>query len=379
MSWGNCRSMYSIPQVREYNKALNLLNTTKPIRGGGRNSGRVPLGAREDASKYYVRAGTVDATDVEFVLYKTPVVTYKADGRILVSMDGWDSITTLGFISHVLGVSCYRKSGKPVIELHGPKNEDGTGNPKSIIPPAGIVLRCDTTNRPPVLTFDTETKPVITGYTVNRTKANNVRKQYSEFRKYLKAAISLRKTPVEMSNVWGKDITIYDVIEFTIGEVADVLGVVEATPENMLRVARLNQAKWHALLTKPVGRIRSHELTSHADWVKSYTDTCEEFFGLIKNEQPEEGKHANFYKAFLVLLTMNAPNSRQAYAADDFSRVVKTTVETVEANFEGAFKMYHASELMDAVAMKDGVPPNPQYANWMWMHTPEGVAAIKAE
>ena len=384
MAWGHNNTMRLIPKVREYSKALNLLNTTKPIRGGGCNSGRVPLGAREAADKYYIRAGTVDATDVEFVLYKTPVVTFKADGRILVSMGGWNSTTTREFVSYVLGVSCYAKGRKPVIELHGPKNEDGTGNPKSIIPPEGIALRYDTTSHPPVLTFDTETKPVITGYAINRGKTNNVRARYSEFRKYLKAAISLRKIPVEVKDPWGafrtradEPIKTYDAIEFTIGEIADALGVVEPTKENMLLVRRVAQAKWNAMHHKPVGHVRPHGLTSYADWIKSYTDTCEEFFGLIKNEQPEEGKHASFYKAFLVLLTMNAPSSRQSYSAEILDKVVSVPVTTVEVNFEGAFKMYHANEIMDAVAMKDGVPPNRDYTNWMWMHTPEGVAAAE--
>jgi hypothetical protein len=375
--------MGSIPQVREYSKALNLLNTIKPIRGGGCNSGRVPLGAREDAALYHIRAGTVDATDVEFVLYKTPVVTFKADGRILVSMGGWYSTTTREFISHVLGVSCYAKGREPIIELHNPhKGEGDKGNPKSIIPPEGIALRFDTTIQPPVLTFDTETKPVITGYAINRGKTNNVRKRYSEFRKYLKAAISLRKTEVEVKNVWRPyagpvDTTTYEAVEFTVGEVADALGVVEPTKENMLLIRRVAQAKWNALHHKPVGHIRPHGLTSYADWIKSYTDTCEEFFGLIKNDQPEEGKHANFYKAFLVLLCMNAPNSRAAYSAEDPDKVLHTGATTIEVNFEGAFKMYHASEIMDAVAMKDGVPPNRDYTNWMWMHSPEGIAAAE--
>jgi hypothetical protein len=380
MAWGNIDTMRFIPEVREYSLAVHMLNTIKPIRGNGCNRGHVPLGAREDAGKYHIRAGKVDATDVEFVLYNTPMVTFKADGRILVLMAGYSTTTTREFISAVLGVSCYNKSRKPVIELVG-KNTNNT-NLKSIIPDGGIALRLDTSNGPPSLVFADETKPVITGYAMNRAKTNNVRKRYSEFRKYLKAVISLRKEEIEVSSVWGSysrhvDTTTYEAVCFTVGEIADVFGVIQPSPSNFLLRPVVDHAKWNLMHHKPVGQIRPHGLTSYADWIKSYTDTCEEFFGLIKNDQPEETKHANFYKAFLVLLTMNTPNARAAHSAEDPDKVLNIAATTIEVNFEGAFKMYHAQELLDAVVLKAGVPPNKDYTNWMWMHSPEGVAAAE--
>jgi hypothetical protein len=359
-----------------------MLNTIKPIRGNGCNRGRVPLGAREDAGKYHIRTGKVDATDVEFVLYNTPVVTFKADGRILVLMAGYSTTTTREFISTVLGVSCYNKSRKPVIELVGSDNTKRGNNLKSIIPDGGIALRLDTSNGPPSLVFADETKPVITGYAMNRAKTNNVRKRYSEFRKYLKAAISLRKVEVELKNVWRPyagpvDTTTYEAVEFTVGEIADAFGVIQPSPNNFLLRPVVNHARWNSMHHKPVGHIRPHGLSSYADWIREYTSTCEEFFGLIKDDQPEENKHANFYRAFLVLLAMNAPSSRAAYSAEDPDKVLHIGVTTIEVNFEGAFKMYHAQELLDAVVLKAGVPPNKDYTNWMWMHSPEGVAAAE--
>ena len=386
MSWGSNSTMNNLPYVREYDKALKILTTTEPIKGSGVNAGRVPLGDRKNVASYSVRAGTVDATDVEFVLYQTPVVTFKADGRILVRMAGWNSNTTREFISTILCVSCYSKNGKPVIELHGPRNEDGTGNPKSIIPHEGIVLRY-TLQDPnyqripgphsqPVLAFDTETKPVITGYAINRVKANNVRKKYSEFRKYLKTTISLRKTQVEVRGYFAtsQEPTFYDAIEFTIGEVAEGLGVIKATSENGLNRSRVNQAEWNQLHHKPVGHTRPQGFNTYEQWIAQYTAKCEEFFDLVKNNQPEETKHANFYKAFLVLLAMHAPNSRQAYSVEDPSKVVSTTPRDIETNFEGAFRRYYAANILEEVAMKDGVPPNKTYIDWMWMHNQEGIA-----
>jgi hypothetical protein len=382
--WGSNSTMNNLPHVREYDHALKILNTTKPISGSGHNAGRVPLGARKDVSKYWARSGSVDATDVEFILYQTPIITYKADGRIIVSMGSWNSITTREFINTILRVSCYAKSGKPVIELHGPRNEDGTGNPKSIIPHAGILLRCNKTpdsNSQPVLTFDTEAKPVIMGYSINRAKANNVRKRYSEFRKYLKTTISLRKTQVEITHTWYHGMrqaetepTFYDAIEYTIGEVADGLGIVKATSENGLNRSRVNQAEWNQLHRKPVGHIRPQGFNTYEQWIAQYTAKCEEFFGLVKNNQPEETKHANFYKAFLVLLCMHAPNSRQAHSIEDPSKVVSTTPRDIETNFEGAFRRYYAADILEEVAMKGGVPPNKTYIEWMWMHNRETVS-----
>lgn len=367
--WGNCSTMNTLPRVHEYAHALRLLNTTKPIKGSGCNAGMIPLGDRKNVGSYSVRVGKTDETDVEFVLYTTPVITYKADGRILVKMERWGTNTTREFINSILHVSCYANKGKTVIELRGTGAPE---NPKSIVPPTGLVLRCvpqdPGSKTPPVLAFDAATKPVIYGYAINRTQNNNVRRRYSEFIKYFKASISLRKTEVSVSYGYGSPM-VNEAIEYTIGEAADVIGI---TNDGIPRLSN----KWDQMYQKPTPTHRPQGWNTYVQWIEQYETKCREFFSLIQNDQDEDTKHANFYKAFVILMTASGHTSgySQPYRADDLTVVQNVSLSTIKDNFEKVMKMYFAKAILETVVLKDGMPPNKTYTNWMWMYDDAEVA-----
>lgn len=370
--WGHCSTMRYLPVVREYGHALRLLKTTKPIGGSGCNAGMVPLGARCDVGTYSVRAGKTDETDVEFVLYKTPVITYKADGRILIFMDKWGTSTTREFIGTILFANCYATKGKTVLML---------GEEKSIIPPTGLVLRCAPqepgSKAPPVLAFDADTKPVIYGYAINRAQNNNVRRRYSEFIKYFKASINLRKTEISTSYGYGSPV-VDEAIEYTIGEAADVLGT--TLDSGAIRLSN----KWDTLYQKPVPSYRPQGWNTYAQWIDQYDIKCREFLDLIKNDQDEETKHANFYKAFVILMVTKGHTSgyNQPHRAEDLTVVKNVLLNTIKNNFEHVLKMYFAKAILETVVLKDGAPPNNVYTKWMWMYDDAEVAkadALEAE
>jgi hypothetical protein len=338
----------------------------------------VPLGARNNVSTYSVRAGKVDATDVEFVLYKTPVITFKADGRILIFMDKWGTSTTREFINSILRVSCYANKGNTVLALSLTTNPN---DPKSIIPPTGLVLRClpkdPGSKAPPVLAFDADTKPVIYGYAINRAQNNNVRRRYSEFIKYFKASINLRKTEISTSYGYGSPV-VDEAIEYTIGEAADVLGI--TLDSGAIRLSN----KWDTLYQKPVPSYRPQGWNTYAQWIDQYDTKCREFFDLIKNDQDEETKHANFYKAFVIIMATKGHTSgyNQPYRAEDLTVVKNVLLNTIKDNFEKVIKMYFAKAILETVVLKDGAPPNKVYTKWMWMYDDAEVAkadALEAE
>jgi len=358
--------MRNLPVVREYSHALNLLNTIKPIGGSGCNAGMVPLGARNNVSTYSVRAGKTDETDVEFMLYQTPVITYKADGRIIVKLEKWGTSTTREFIGTILFANCYATKGKTVLML---------GGEKSIIPPTGLVLRClpkdPGSKAPPVLAFDAATKPVIYGYAINRAQNNNVRRRYSEFTKYFKASISLRKVQVEVKPYFAtSEPSYYEAIEYTIGEAADVIGTTQGAS-----ILRLSD-KWDQMYHKPTPNCRPQGQNTYAQWIDQYDTKCREFFGLIKNDQPEDTKHENFYKAFVILMTVHH-NYHKPHRAEDLTVVKNVDTATLRSNFEKLIKMYFSKAILEAVVLKDGMAPNKVYTNWMWMYDDAEVA--KAE
>lgn len=363
--WGNCSTMNNLPRVHEYAHALRLLNTIEPIKGSGRNAGMIPLGARNNVSSYSVRAGKTDKTDVEFLLYTTPVITYKADGRILVKMERWGTNTTREFIGSILNVSCYANKGKSVLEIN---TDNPQKNPKSIIPPTGLVLRCvpqDPGSGKVCLAFDAATKPVIYGYAINRAQTNNVRRRYSEFIKYFKASISLRKIQVEVKSYYAtSEPSYYEVIEYTIGEAVDVLCTTQ--DESILRLDN----EWNMLYQKPTPAQRPRGLNTYVQWIDQYETKCREFFDLIKNDQDEDTKHANFYKAFVILMATDGYTLvySKPYRADDLTVVKNVDTATLRLNFEKVTKMYFAKTILEAVVLKDGMPPNKTYADWVWMY-----------
>lgn len=366
--WGNCSTTNALPRVHEYSHALRLLNTIKPIKGSGCNAGMIPLGARNNVSAYSVRAGKTDATDVEFMLYRTPVITFKQDGRIIINTN-----TTHAFISSILRVSCYVNKGNTVLEINTDNPEK---NPKSIVPPTGLVLRCvpqdPGSERSPFLAFDADTKPVIYGYAINRVQNNNVKKRYSKFIKYFKASISLRKIQIEVKSYY---ITLkpsyYEAIEYTIGEAVDVLGTTQ--DESILRLDN----KWNMLYQKPTFTHRLQGWNTYVQWIEQYDTKCREFFSLIQNDQDEDTRHANFYKAFVILMTASGPRGRDSsrpYRANDLTAVKKVSLSTIKDNFEGVMKMYFAKTILETVVLKDGMPPNKNYTNWMWMYDDAEIA-----
>jgi hypothetical protein len=373
--WGNSgmnSTMRNLPYVREYSKALGILNNTPPIKGSGTNGGMIPLGARNNVTAYSVRAGTVDATDVEFVLYKTPVITFKADGRILVFMEKWNTNTTREFINTILRVSCYAKSGKSVMEL--------TGGEKAVIPPTGLVLRYDTEATPPRLVFDD--KPKFTGYAVSRAKANKVRAQFSQFAKYFKGCVNLRSVEMAVTSYYNpfnrfntEPVRTYQAIEFTFDEISQTMSVSPDT--DIFRVATSTfSSSWSLLLHRPFHQFRPQGYDTYANWIAQYNAKCAEFFDLIKNDQPEDTKTENFYKAFVVIMALHLHNHSTTNPPNN---VMSVQTDTVVENFEKTWKMYFARDILEEVVLKDGTTPNQTYINWMWMYDQVKVAESEAQ
>ena len=106
-------NLNNLPRIDSYTSAVRVYHNIKPIRGTEIR----PLGNRR--AKHY--AIEVVGEDVVCKLYGHPVITFGRDeyGRHMatVNMSGYDTVTTRGFISRILGTDCYSYRGKTYIEI----------------------------------------------------------------------------------------------------------------------------------------------------------------------------------------------------------------------------------------------------------------------
>ena len=104
-----------VPSALNYAQAKKIHDQIKPIRGGDTK----PLGKRRDHHQYSVKQN--DRGDIEFICYRTPVVTYHPDDTITINTDGWASVSTHQFIDQVLGIRANGYRGMTALTINGNK------------------------------------------------------------------------------------------------------------------------------------------------------------------------------------------------------------------------------------------------------------------
>lgn len=321
--------------IRKYEEAKSIYDKTKPIRG--RDNVR-PLGARRDVDTYQVR---MRDDDVQFMLYKTPVVTYRPDDTIELFCDGWNSMSTRQFISHVLNTHCYTKNGRMILRA---------GEQLQVMPTKGqeIVLLKEVDG---LLTISNPQD--VMGYRINRKAANNVRAKYKEFLDYLSNMLLVRKEKSKQG---------FDTFQFSINEFATVLGTVTSGTEIIEHFVDMHGMDSLANAPRRGWAIRKSK--------EEAQNGTRKFLGWVSSDQGED-KLDNFYRAMLIL----------AIHARGISRINATPMSTsgLTVNFDRChsevqdFLKYadtmllriHAKEVLEAHKLKDGVPPNKEYARWM--------------
>lgn len=297
-------SMRDIKRITTYEEAKLRYEQVKPIRG---RAGDVrPLGERKNnnfriAKQVNPLSGI---TSYQCILYSTPVVEFKPDGDVEIVMGGWGSVATRTFIKRLLHLSCYSKNGSSVLCL---------GNKAEVVlhPTKTTVIR-----RLEVYPFTwelTSSEPVYETQ-LNKKKANNVRRQYSEFEKYLKAMVNLREE-TRMEGFLGSKYA-YKSIKFNKTEFIEAPGGVS------LRVE------------------------------------------LMRNDQPEESKHSNFYRAALGI----AIAIRGGFMAARGSSEMYLQSDAMLPKFREIVYRHHKDEVFEKVLLPVGKTANKKYDSWVkWL------------
>ena len=264
-------TVMNVPQVTTYALAKNLFDSIKPIRG--RSPEIRPLGNRRDADSYWVR---MNGEDVEFVLYKSAVITYKPDGGVVLTPDTYSTVSTHQFFARVLGVGANASRQHSVITL-GDKRYTVRGKDT-------LTLKLDKSGNWQCVEG---AKPQFAWH-LDRREATNVRNRYKEFITYFKGMVSLRTEEIEMPYYSNT----YQGIRVSLHEIQQAFESELSEPDNILGTVQYIQDLPQ----------RNYNYGSQRE--AEYRDGIAWFIEAIKSDQPEDAKHLNFYRgALAVLLT----------------------------------------------------------------------------
>jgi len=306
--YGNS-GMKEIKRIVTYAEAKLRYEQIKPIRG---RAGDVrPLGNRKNDSYRIAKLinPLSDITSYQCILYRTPVVEFKPGGYIEINMGGWVSTANRTFIERILHLSCYSKNGSSVLLLSSTSE---------------VVLHKTKTTvvrRLEVYPFTWElvvSEPVYETQ-LNKKKANAVRQQYSEFEKYLKGMVNLRTEQREAKNHYGGRYELPPSVRFDKAEFADM------------------------------------EVVAFRGDVRTKDFPVE----LMANDQPEENKHSNFYRAALEIAM--AVRRGNLFGSDG----VHVQADSLLPEFREIVYRHHSDEVFEKVLLPVGKAASKKYDSWV--------------
>jgi len=337
------QTVMNVPRVLTYALAKNLFDSIKPIRG--RSPEIRPLGSRRDADTYWVR---MDGEDVQFVLYKTPVITYRPNGDVVLSNGGYSTVSTHQFFDRVLGVDARASRQVSVIGLLNKKGE--VVNRYTLNDRDTLTLKLDGLGNWCVV----DGAKTQFAWHLNRQEANNVRVRYKEFITYFKGMVSLRTEDIHMQ-YYNNSLS---GIRVSITELQNAFGVEKSDS------------------TEPNSNNDPDHIIGNMQWIHDqpqrhynygtkrageYQDGMTQFLELIKSDQPEDTKHLNFYKGALAML-MSADRIYQR-GQDDNTYIAKA--KPIVKALDTVLLKAHAKEVLVRKELPLGSVSKGAYDRWL--------------
>lgn len=302
--------------MRTYAEAVACYERIKPIKG--RAVECRPLANRKH-DQYNIR---MNGLTVECVLYQTPVLTFLPDNTVEIRMGGYNSVPTRLFIMEILGLNCGARNGTPILDL---------AHDSHVVLDVKLptVIRREDVNES--YKWELVKSTPVFEWQMNRAKANNVRAKYSEFEKYFRNMIKLRKEKTTMTNFPQ-----FDVINFNMQEFVDTKVIVEGDVN-----------RWAAAIQK--GHTRYH---SNSEFLT----------GMMANGQPEEDQIKCFYKAVIAIVaSLRHVATFGAYARE----TVPIATDALLPRFRELVYKWHSDEVFDKVQLPVGKAPSNKYNSWV--------------
>lgn len=367
-----------LPYLTNHVGAKRWHDQIKPLRSGARMGCR-PLAKRSDT---HMQIRENPQGDIECVLYETPVVTFKTDNTVVVAPGKWPSSYTGAFIEGLLcGVTVNRTRGMMVLRLE--RRADSGKFPKFPLKTGMTLTLRRVTNENHIGRWEAEQAEGVSVWAPNRAKANNVRAKYKEMIGYHKGMVSLLTQEREKINE-DDPFEAKRLLLLPKDMLADALGTrtrmdskymgngksmeVETTYIDMRMFTDANHKPvWAAYYggTNDEGRREAEERARKrkAEWF----GMRDKVLDLMRSDQPEETKHANFLKASIGL--MCATSGVRSYMFDIRSGMNNPIELSYSAAADAVTRfltLAYAEEIMELKKMEVGHVPTTNYAEMLF-------------
>lgn len=361
-----------LPSLRTYAGAKTFHNLCTPIRGQA--SQPKPLGDRSDWQRFRIRATANplqpnSEPSIQCVLYKTPVVTYHPDNTVSITTgnDYTPSQSTAKFISELLGHCAYATCQANRIVLvtttrtHSKGSGDNETHKYAIAAGQTLTFHLPDPASPHTSRGLTPLDPTPqTTLVIDRAGANNVRKRYGDFYRYLKATLSLRaqQTPGLLPTVL--------LIHIQLSEYRDNLPTRPAHELGTLSPKFHQTNHWSFDLPANERIIRKPALNSTHDSFTDWHNKLSAFLTPLLSQQPTpEDQHATFYRAFLTLAHWARFEHRSFFKHDEPDRTTHVDPSSIRELFDELLFKFHSNEVFTTRPVKTGQAPGTKYLRWV--------------
>lgn len=352
-----------IPYLRDYAEAKHHHDRVKPIRG--HTPELRPLAARRD-KQMSIRENAEG--HIECVLYETPVVTFRQDGVVTVTPGKWPSAYTSSFIENVLPTVRVNRTRDILIVRLGVKKYPLK---------QGMKLDLKRAEAPYPVKWDVVEAEGVKAWSPNRAKANNVRSAYKGILAYHKNIIALLSQEADKEdNHYGevdpdepfvtKKVIVLDMeaLKLALGTRRVTDSTWGATPNGGIvtthnEVEVLDTELFTKIVRKPTWAGNGHDRV--AKWMEHRND----LLALMRDDQPEETKHANFMKVSMGLLvnrTGYLPLHPRHNMRSEF-RLARSTALEVVNDF---LTLAHAEDMMEYKQLPVGRVPTTNYGGMLF-------------
>jgi hypothetical protein len=329
-------TVMNVPRVQTYALAKNLHDSIKPIRG--RDPEIRPLGNRRDADSYWVK---MDGDDVVFMLYKSPVITYKPYGEVVLTPDTYSTVSTHQFFARVLGVGANAVRQNTVITI-GDKRYTVRGKDKLTLRLEGGNWHC------------VEGAKTQFAWHLDRREATNVRNRYKEFTTYFKGMASLRTEEIHIQ-YYNDSLS---GIRVSLNELQTAFGVDKPDSDEPNRNndpdSIIGNMQW--IHDKP-----QRHFNYGSKRAGEYKEGMAQFIELIKSDQPEDTKHLNFYKGALAVLL----SGDRIYQRGQDDNTYITKAKPIVKALDTVLLRAHADEVLVRKELPIGSVSKGTYEGWL--------------
>lgn len=337
------RTVMAVPRINSYIEAYAWWNNTKPIQGRGGEPR--PLGERRYVDTYSIRKN-IWTEAIELVLYQTPVIKFTQEDEVILNYGRWPSSSTCQFISRVLsGVNASRVRGEVVL---GFRTSEGRLIQKLGEDEELVLVKTDGRWYPKEI-------KTLYDYRINRKEANNVRRDVSEFRKYLNGMVKLMEE--EVPGVYGRDG--FKRVTRTYADLAEVFGVRREQVHGWLRI---DVDEWQRLTEKPHQHYANPEQNKQ-EW-DTYRSASDKFYELVKNDQDDNTRHQNYWIAFNILFAFQA----HVHWVDEsimHEKQLGVGVEYMEKGLEFILFNRFSDRVFKLVELEKGAVPTGRYDKYV--------------